>query len=207
MYVWKVEIKSSALTATNIKCAQANSFHCSQEAMLLILLHPQTHTHIRSYTYRRIDMYVCWYECVCTCCKPIQNDISYKLWYVVNLWQKSRKHVLKQFAFRCICVCGYIYIYECGFCAFSCFLLDFRICEIFFLCQFETIFLFNKHAIPIASCCFQFYVFRCANTVWTKFVNVYKYFRWHTFDFFHHPSNVHTTGSGGVVYFCVFYVI
>lgn len=133
--------------------------------MLPTLLHPQTHTHTYVYslhTYRTIDMDVFWYECVCTCCKPIQNDISYKLWYILNLWQKSRKHVLKQFACRCMCVCVWVGVCECGFCAFSCFLLDFRICEILFPCQFQTIFLFNKHTIPIASCSvfsFQFSFF------------------------------------------------
>lgn len=176
--------------------ATAHRNHCSPETNVS---HTHTHTHLLTLYVKCIN--------VCECCKPIQNDISYKPWVHIKFMAEIEKARLKAICvLLCVCVC------VCGFCAFSCSLLDFRIGELLFPYQFQMIFLFNEHThTHISNSHFAIAVFSfrfsCAHRV-NEWVNVYKYFLWHILDVFSlHHQNVYCILTQGVYILCNFTIL
>lgn len=95
-YVWKSKVRHMNTNKIKLSC---NLSHCSQNSNI-----SQTQTHLQAQSMACMHAYTQYTHIF----EPIEIYIRYKLSSILNLWQKSRKHVLKQFV--CVCECASVFV-------------------------------------------------------------------------------------------------
>lgn len=102
-YVWKSKVRH--MNTNKIKLS-SNLSHCSQHSNIS---HTNIHTHPQVQSMACMHAYTQYTHIF----EPIEIYIRYKLSSILNLWQKPRKHVLKQFVYMCLYVRMCVRACEC----------------------------------------------------------------------------------------------